>query len=254
MNRESSINASSPADSGPFSRFILLAEDKNVKVEYDTYISDSSNQQIAVNLIFSNKLTDASLKNISFEVVDSVGLSVDTSAGIVVPVKFPEMLPKSNWNMSIFFTLKSDTPSPQTVRGSISYLKVDSAGNSIPEMKDFKMQFSSSSFLLPVQISSSEFALLLESGQLSASSNIQIEFSGVKFADIITRICSQGQFFLVEQAGESALLHAMSILQQRVALMVKFASGRVLVDLKSPEQMLTNQLLAEVIASLQGLR
>lgn len=141
----SSANASHRADDcrGSSSRFILLAEDKNVKVEYDTYRSYSSDQQLAANFVFTNKRSDASLKNISFEVVDSAGLFVDTSTGVVVPVKFPEVLPKSNWAMCIFFTLTTDTSSPQTVRGRVSYVVVDFAGNSRPEMNDFKMQFCS---------------------------------------------------------------------------------------------------------------
>ncbi|XP_055327489.1 AP-3 complex subunit delta-1-like isoform X2 [Paramacrobiotus metropolitanus] len=251
LEQEGTANSSPQDETTSLSRFITLVEDKNVKVEYDTYISNASSRQIAGNFVFTNKLADASLKNITFEVVDSVGLGIDRDAGMEMPVKFAQMLPKANWNVTLLFTLKADSATPQSLRGSISYLKVDATGTSVPEMKDFRFQLSCSSFMLPVQISNNEYALLLESGQLNTSSRNQVEVGKMNFSEVISRICFRGQFYLVEQVANSATLHTMSILQQRVAVLIKMGDERVTIEVKSPEQALTTQLLAETVAAVQ---
>ncbi|OQV21099.1 AP-3 complex subunit delta-1 [Hypsibius exemplaris] len=250
-------NGSPAVEEAPLSRFTLLTEDKNVKLEYDTYISDASRQQIAVNVVFTNKLTDGTLKNIAFEVVDSVGLVVDQSSGIEIPVKFAQMPPKSNWNMTLELTLKANSASPQTVRGTVTYMKVDTAGGSSgQEMRDFRLRLPGSAFLLPVQVSVDEFAMVLESGQLSQSADAQLELPGAtKFSDVLTRICFRGRFFLVEHIGNSATLHAMSILQQRAVVMVKLLPGtpnRLSLVAKSTDPALTGPLLEEIVASVRG--
>ena len=233
------------------------------QIEYDTYVSDASRQRIAINLVFTNKLPDGTLKNIAFEVVDSVGLAVDVTSGGVteMPVVFAQMPPKSNWNMTLELVLRATAASPQTVRGTVTYMKVDAAGSG-QEMRDFRLRLGCSAFLLPVQVSVDEFGLVLESGQLAASAEAHVEVGSRKFADLLTRICFQGRFFLVEQIATSATLHAMSILQQRVAVMIKLLPGgggggevapnnRLALTAKSADPALTGPLLEEIVAALR---
>lgn len=247
----------SPTTDIPASRFNLLTEDKNLKIEFDSYISDTSAGQIAVNFVFTNKHSDASLKNINFEVVDSVGLVVDKNAGMEMPVKFLQLLPKSNWNMTLIFNLRANSVAAQTVRGTVTYMKLDGNGGSSSEMKDFKLSLSCSAFMLPVQISTDEFALLLESGQLNFSAKKTVELlRKIKFSEMLTKICFLARFYLVEQIDACATLHAMTIKQQRVVVLVKFFqdanASRIILEAKSPEQVLTDNLLAEITEAISA--
>ncbi|GAV06079.1 hypothetical protein RvY_16114 [Ramazzottius varieornatus] len=252
---EPTTTGSSPmTESGSVSRFVTLLEDQNIKVEYDTYVYDAASRQIALNIVFASKLSEGVLRNIAFEVVDSVGMSVDQSQlGAEMPVKHSMLSAKASWNVTLVLNLKSTSAAAQTLRGSLTYLT--GSGTAKQEVRDFKLALPASAFLLPVQISVDEFSMLLECGELNSSGDLSVEV-GMGFEEVLSKIGFQGRFFLVEQVASSATLHAMSVLQQRVALMVKFTAGsggknKLVMTAKSADGALTGPLLEEIAASFK---
>ena len=256
---EGGTEGSSPmTESGSVSRFVVLLEDPNIKVEYDTYVYDASSRQIALTIVFASKLSEGTLRNIAFEVVDSVGMAVDQSQlGTEMPVKYAMLSAKASWNVTLVLNLKGGNAAAQTLRGSLTYLRSETGrGEAVKqEVRDFKLALPCSAFLLPVQISIDEFAMLLECGELDKSGETSVEV-GMSFEEVLSKIGFQGRFFLVEQVVSSATLHAMSVLQQRVALMVKFVAGtagknKLIMTAKSADSALTGPLLEEITTSMR---
>uniref|UniRef100_F6T2R5 AP-3 complex subunit delta domain-containing protein n=1 Tax=Ciona intestinalis TaxID=7719 RepID=F6T2R5_CIOIN len=151
------------------SRYTLLAENKDMRIEFETRSIPRQEKKITVSCVFSN-LSSSFIKTIEFNVLDTLNTRLirDGGSSSHDAVRIPFSLPPSARNeCQLEFTASSVTM-PQRLKGTITYMvQDDTKQHTNQEKLDFKLHLPCSAYLISTPLSSDRFTKLLSSGEVT---------------------------------------------------------------------------------------
>ncbi|XP_035211943.1 AP-3 complex subunit delta-1-like isoform X2 [Stegodyphus dumicola] len=226
----------------------LLAEDKNIRVTYETRVLPDSYSQVLISLLLQNA-SKFNVKELEFNFIETVDVKMikqtvdDLNDGFV---KVPFQLPPSTVNeIQVMLSVENITL-VQTLRGTLTYIILGDA-TSTHEKLDFKLNLPVSSFMVGSMHKRDTFTDLLSSSDLSATDSITIDVADLDFLHILAKICFHCHFSVVEQLGTSASLYSRSIQDDHVCLLVKHMNpNHIGIEAKGSNPSLITGLLEEI--------
>lgn len=230
----------------PASKYKLLAEDKNMKLVYETRVLPNSSNQIVVSIIFTNQC-GFHVKELEFNILDTLNtrLARGTDVNNQNSVKVPFQLPPGTTNEGQFAFDVDKVVMPQRLRGTLTYMIVTDGG-STHEKLDFKLHLPVSAYFIGSMYKRDTFTELLGSGDLSAKNTLILERVDYEFSHMLSKICFHCHFTVVEQVGMSASLYSRSIQGDHICLLAKQVNSKLTIDAKSTNNQLLSSLLDEV--------
>ncbi|XP_022244281.1 AP-3 complex subunit delta-1-like [Limulus polyphemus] len=230
----------------PASKYRLLAEDKNMKLIYETRVLPNSSNQIVVSIIFTNQC-GYHVKELEFNILDTLNtrLARGTDGNNQNSVKVPFQLPPGTTNEGQFAFDVDKVVMPQMLRGTFTYMIVTDGG-STHEKLDFKLHLPVSAYFIGSMYKRDTFTELLSSGDLSAKNTLILERVDYEFSHMLSKICFHCHFTVVEQVALSASLYSRSIQGDHVCLLAKQVNSKLTIDGKSTNSQLLSSILDEV--------
>lgn len=230
----------------PVSNYNLLAEDKSVKMLYETRTLPNEPHQVIVSILFTN-VGEHQLKELDFNVLDTLNTKLirgtnNSHEGIKVPFQ----LPVHTTNEGQFAFKVECITVPQKLKGTLTYMVVTVDG-STHEKLDFKFPFPISSFLIGSIYKRDTFAELLTSGELSNKKSVVLPNVELDFSQVLARTCFRCRFCIVEQVELTSSLYSRSIQDHHVCLLMKqLPNNRLSIDGKATEMQLLSNILDEI--------
>ncbi|KAG7456877.1 hypothetical protein MATL_G00240590 [Megalops atlanticus] len=233
----------------PMSNYHLLAENSYIKMMCDIQGNLQDGSRVLVSVVFENK-SNSVLKSMEFNVLDSLNAKLirPEGAGPHEGLTVPFQLPPGGSNEVRFVFSVQCIAMPQKLKGTLTFI-IKSEDSSTHEKLDFKLHFTCSSYLITTPCYSDEYAKLLESGDLKASS-IKLHGVTMPFQHLLAKICFHHHFSVVERIDSCASLYSRSIQGHHVCVLVKSTDQTVLIDAKCDESSLLGNVLDEIKMSL----
>ncbi|XP_033106774.1 AP-3 complex subunit delta-1-like isoform X2 [Anneissia japonica] len=228
-----------------------LAENKSIKLTYETRIDMNHSKQVVLSIIFSN-LTNSQLKSLDFNVLDSLNTRLvrESGASSHDGISVPFQLPAGATNEGQFAFTVQNVTMPQKLRGTLTYMIKDEAG-STSEKIDFKVHLPVTAYTTAVPCTGTEFANLLSSGDLQAKNSLTIASVPMEFNYALHRVCFFTHCRLVERVGDSASLYSCSIQSHHICLLVKLlANNGLSIEGKGSDSTLLSSFLDDIKAVL----
>nr|CAB3222285.1 AP-3 complex subunit delta-1 [Phallusia mammillata] len=224
----------------------LLAENKQLRVDFETRASHMEERKFVVSCVFTN-LTDKHIKGIEFNVLDTLNTKLvrDSSKNSHDAVPIPFSLPPLSRNECQLQMTAASVTMPQRMRGTVTYMLAEKDGTS-QEKIDFKLHIPCSAYLVTKPCSSSNFTKLLSSGDITDKSSLRITAPDLKFNQALQKLCFFLKFCVVEQVGDSASLYTSSIQRHHICLLVKVVPNGLSVDGKSDNSTLLSNIMDQV--------
>ncbi|XP_078484816.1 AP-3 complex subunit delta-1 isoform X1 [Ciona intestinalis] len=230
------------------SRYTVLAENKDMRIEFETRCIPRQEKKITVSCVFSN-LSSSFIKTIEFNVLDTLNTRLIRDGGNLShdAVQIPFSLPPSARNeCQLEFTASSVTM-PQRLKGTITYMvQDDTKQHTNQEKLDFKLHLPCSAYLMSTPLSSDRFTKLLSSGEVTDKASYQFNNTDMSLESMLQKLCFYIKFAVVEQIGNSASLYSSSIQKHHVCLLVKSVGNGISIDGKSDNSSLLSNIMDEV--------
>lgn len=241
--------AQTPAtpSSMPVSCYQLLAEDKNLRMMYETRTIPGSTQQIVLSVVFTNTCSSL-IKELDFNVLDTAYVQLNRASGDTshCGLKVPFQLQPGAGNEGQFALNVHNVTVPQKLRGTLTYMVVMDDG-STHEKLDFKLPLPCSSYMIGSLYRRDTFTELLGSGDLAHKDCVVIENLDADFSQLLARTCYYLHFCVVEQVEQTASLYSRSIQDHHVCLLMKsMPNDRLSIDGKSTDLQLLCNILEEI--------
>ncbi|XP_050403527.1 AP-3 complex subunit delta-1 isoform X1 [Patella vulgata] len=230
----------------PMSSYLLLAENKTLKMTCEVRASNLRGDQIIVSIVFTNQSTNH-IKDLEFNVLDTLntklirGMGHSNQDAVKVPFN---LLPDSQNEGQFAFSVESINM-PQKLRGTLTYILKSDDGSS-HEKLDFRLNLPCSSYLVSTPCKSSEYTNFLSGGELSAKSSLQVNPTDSQLSISLAKVCFFLHFRVIEQVDNSASLYSRSIQGHPVCLLVKKTNEQLNIDGKSTDGNLLSNILDDV--------
>ncbi|XP_071954379.1 AP-3 complex subunit delta-1-like isoform X2 [Antedon mediterranea] len=224
-----------------------LAENKSIKLTYETRIDMHQSQQVVLSVIFSN-LTNSQLKSLDFNVLDSLNTRLVRESGASQHdgISVPFQLPAGATNEGQFAFTVQNVTMPQKLRGTLTYMIKDESG-ATSEKIDFKVHLPVTAYTAAVPCTGAEFANLLSSGDLQAKISLKLVTVAVEFHHALHRICFFTHCRLVERVGDTASLYSCSIQNHHICLLVKLlANNGISIEGKGSDATLLSSFMDDI--------
>lgn len=229
----------------PMSSYAPLADDSNLKMVYECKGSLSHRNQIIACVIFNN-LSVNHIKDMEFNVLDSLNVKLVRIPESQDAVKVPFTLPPSAQNEAQFAFTVENINTPQRLKGTLTYILKTEDG-SLHDKIDFKLNVMCSSYLVALPCNGDAFATLLAAGTLNEKHSISFKPVDTDFNCVLAKICFFLHFIVVEQIDSSASLYSKSIQNHDICLLVKMSVDDSLsLDGKAADLTLLTNVLGEI--------
>uniref|UniRef100_A0A2C9KBU6 AP-3 complex subunit delta domain-containing protein n=1 Tax=Biomphalaria glabrata TaxID=6526 RepID=A0A2C9KBU6_BIOGL len=234
----------------PMTSYLPLAENKAIKLTYETRINHQRSDQIVVSVVFINLTTDT-IKDLEFSVLDTLNIRLIRGIGQKShdAVKVPFVLLPEAQNEGQFAFLIDKITMPQKLRGTLTYI-LKSGDGSTQDKVDFKINLPCSTYLVSTSSTSDNFASLLSSGEITEKASLKFTPSDTQLSHMLAKTCFFLHFTVVEQVENSASLYSRSIQGHPVCLLVKYTDGSLSVEGKSSDQSFLSNILDDLKALL----
>lgn len=228
----------------PTNRQHQLVDSKLLSVEYLVTLESNANNRLDVSLTVHNK-SATPLKEIEMSVANSLNVQLinEVSERIDSVKLLRELSSESSTTISVKLQV-GDSTIVHRLRGTLSYNIELSDGSMSVDKLDFWLRIPVSSFLRPVQLSSTSYAELLAGSELVHKSSVVIQSKN--FSKVLEELCSRCNLSVIEKINQTASLYSQSAGGFHICILLKTESKHISVETKSNSQGLLSNLMEEI--------